>query len=119
LYFSADGGDGAGYELWKYDGTSASRVADIWGGPDNSLPASLGVYKGALYFSADGSDGDGAGYELWKYDGTSASRVADIWGGPDSSLPASLVVYNGALYFSADGGDVAGNELWRYISPSP
>jgi ELWxxDGT repeat protein len=112
LYFAADGGDGTGRELWKFDGTNASLAADICSGSQGSNPVSLTVYSGALFFGADG--GDGAGYELWKFDGANASRAADIRSGSESSTPGFLTVYNGALYFSADGGDGAGTELWKY-----
>ena len=32
MYFSANGGDGAGRELWRFDGTTLTRVADIRSG---------------------------------------------------------------------------------------
>jgi ELWxxDGT repeat protein len=113
LYFSAIDGahDGAhGYELWSYDGTTASLVADIYSGAYHSFPEWLTVYNGKLYFAAnDGTNGN----ELWSYDGTTASLVADIRSYGGSSNPAWLTVYNGKLYFAAR--DVTnGNELWSY-----
>lgn len=65
LHFQADGGDGAGVELWCYDGVTASRVADVYSGSAGSYPSHMAVYNDVLYFRADG--GDGAGYELWSY----------------------------------------------------
>jgi len=65
LYFQADGQDGAGLELWSYDGVTTSRVADIYSGSLGSYPTYLAVYNDVLYFRVDG--GDGAGYELWSY----------------------------------------------------
>ncbi len=66
LYFQADGSDGAGFELWSYDGVNpASRVADIYSGNSSSYPSHLVEFNNILYFRADG--GDGAGYELWSY----------------------------------------------------
>jgi ELWxxDGT repeat protein len=64
LYFGANGNDGAGYELWKFDGTTASRASDINPSGD-SLPSFLRVFNNQLYFQANG--GDGAGRELWKF----------------------------------------------------
>jgi ELWxxDGT repeat protein len=66
LYFSANGNDSTGFELWKFDGTNASRVADI-NKTGDSNPSFLTVYNNELYFQANG--GDGAGKELWKFKG--------------------------------------------------
>lgn len=54
LYFGADAGDGAGQELWRYDGTNAVRVTDIAAGAAGSFPEWLAVFDDALYFSANG-----------------------------------------------------------------
>ena len=56
LYFAVEMGESTDSELWKYDSSGATRVADIY-------PYDLAVYNGALYFSAYGS----AGWELWRY----------------------------------------------------
>jgi len=65
LYFSANG-DAGGFELWKFDGTNVTRVADI-NTNGNSSPSYLMVHNNELYFQANGNDGTGV--ELWKYKG--------------------------------------------------
>jgi ELWxxDGT repeat protein len=113
LYFKADGNDGTGTELWKYDGTTktASRAADINAGATGSEPSYLASYNGALYFSANGNDG--AGVELWRFDGNATGRLSDINSGAANGNPAYMTVFNNVLYFSANGNDGAGTELWR------
>ena len=110
LYFAADDGTN-GRELWKYDGTTATMVANInFPGSSSSNPSRLTVFDGDLYFLAnDGMLGD----ELWKYDGTTATMVADIYPMSRSSSPYDLAVFNGALYFAAHDG-VHGEELWKF-----
>jgi ELWxxDGT repeat protein len=110
LYFGANANDGAGYELWKYDGTNITRAADIWVGGD-STPTFLAVYNGMLYFNAN----DGSGQKLWRYDGTTASRVPEPTG-TNVSSPAFLTIYQNVLFFQANGNNGAGVELWRYNS---
>jgi ELWxxDGT repeat protein len=113
LYFRADGNDGAGGELWKYDITTktATRVADINVGSGGSEPAFLTPFHDALYFRANGNDGGGT--ELWRFNGSAAGRLTDINSGAGDSNPSHLAVYKDNLYFSANGNDGAGTELWR------
>jgi ELWxxDGT repeat protein len=65
LYFSANG-DASGFELWKSNGATATRVSDI-NTTGGSNPAFLAVHNGELYFQANANDGTGA--ELWKFKG--------------------------------------------------
>jgi ELWxxDGT repeat protein len=129
LYFSAYTLS-TGRELWKYDGTNVTLVADIDETKDvlldgtvagnDSLPSFLTVFDGLLFFSAyDSHRGD----ELWKHNGTNVTRVADISPdandtvkpSPNSSWPAELTVLGNALYFSANNGTAIPNyELWKY-----
>ena len=113
LYFSAESGDGAGAELWKYDGglQAASRAADISAGVTGSNPGYLTVYNGALYFRANGNDG--AGTELWRFNGSAAGRLTDINSGAGDANLAYMTVFNNILYFSANGNDGTGIELWK------
>jgi len=120
LYFSAYDGF-HGRELWRFDGTNATLVADLvpGGAYSSSNPSGLRVYNGKLYFSAT----DGVhGYELWSFDGTNAQQLAEINPTPDpgngdtflmDSSPNQLTVFDGLLYFSANDG-VHGRELWSY-----
>ena len=110
VYFKAKNGTN-GYELWKFDGTSASMVADVFPGETQGV-WNVGVeYNGALYFC--GVDADN-GKELWKYDGTSASLVTDIApGASSSSTPYNFIVFDNKLYFVADNG-TSGKELFAF-----
>ena len=113
LYFKADGNDGAGPELWRYDAATKAfaRQQDIFPGPTGSEPSYLKEYNGALYFSANGNDN--AGVELWRFNGTATGRLTDMNGGPGNANPAYMAVFKNTLYFSANGNNGAGVELWR------
>jgi ELWxxDGT repeat protein len=113
LYFRADGNDGAGGELWRYDGTAktVAKVADISAGAGSSEPAFLTPFSNALYFRANGNDGGGT--ELWRFNGSAVGRLTDINPLAGDANPSFMAVYNNNLYFSANGNDGAGNELWR------
>ena len=87
LLFWADGGNGAGEELWKSDGTAGGTVMvkDIDPGPAGSYagtsdtesslassPSRLTVAGGKAYFAAN----DGAsGVELWESDATTSGTL--------------------------------------------
>jgi len=105
LYFSAYD-EQHGYELWKYDGQTASRVVDIFYGQGSSGPRGFTVFDGKLFFSA--SDGN-HGTELFR--GTALAQ--DIRPGSGGSDPSDLAVFDGSLYFRADDG-IHGLELWRF-----
>ena len=119
LYFPATTAE-HGTELWRYDGISATRVTDIYPGPDHfsawPFVRDLEVFDGAIYFRAFHPD---TGGELWRYDGTRASLAADVVPGYNqsfgsgSSEPQELTTHDGALYFSATAGN-AGREVWKF-----
>jgi ELWxxDGT repeat protein len=108
LYLRAtDGTDG--WELYKYNGSTLSPVADINSGAGNGLAASVtfGVYNNTLYF---GAASDGTNYKLYKYDGIGVTQVVvSAWGANPN--PGQSAVFNGRLYFSATDG-TTGVELW-------
>jgi ELWxxDGT repeat protein len=108
LYLRAtDGTDG--WELYKYNGSTLSPVADINSGAGDGLAASVtfGVYNNTLYFGAtDGVHGN----QLYKYDGTSVTQAATINSSGDAN-PGQFAVLNNRLYFAATDG-TTGTELW-------
>jgi ELWxxDGT repeat protein len=108
-YFAGASAAGTDVELWRTDGKTASRVADINPGPGSSNPANLTVVDDLLYFTAnDGSKG----VELYKYNGKTVSLVADINPGAGGSAPYDLTAVDDTLYFVAnDGSD--GFQVWR------
>ena len=129
LYFTAYT-QNTGFELWRFNGTSVSLVADINPTVDDlgfgvregndSIPDWFTELNGSLYFSAYEP---GRGAELWRFDGAQAARVSDI--NPDandnvkllpgSSWPKELTVLNNVLYFSATSRTNPNNyELWQY-----
>jgi ELWxxDGT repeat protein len=109
LYLAANDGI-SGSELWKYDGSNFTQVADINPGANGSNPGEFGwgIYNGALYFSADGGV-DGA--QLYRYDGTTVSQVADIHNFSYGSWPGNFMVFNGKLYFTATSYP-DGTQIW-------
>ncbi|HEV8378710.1 MAG TPA: hypothetical protein VGP99_07655, partial [Tepidisphaeraceae bacterium] len=103
IYFSgAAVADNLDRELWKFDGTSYSRVADVRPGPEGSWPKELFTFKDALYFSAYESATVGG---LYKFDGVSVTRVAEVAPGPTDleSVEFAPAIFNGDAYYAADG----------------
>jgi len=115
IYFSAEKDDGAGRELYRSNGLSATRVTDINPGSGYSSPTELTVWDGRLYFQAtDGS----TGRELFVYDAAQdqAQLVKNIDGGSGNSNPSNLTVYDNRLFFQATDGNT-GQELFKLDGP--
>lgn len=108
LYFSASDAS-FDNELWQYNGSTASRVADINTGGSSS-PSNLIVFNSKLYFIADNGTNGG---ELFVYDGVNTpTLVTDLNPGINNSFISSLAVFNNKLYFNADDG-TNGISLWE------
>ena len=114
LYFSGDAGDGAGRELYVYNGSSISLLADLnQTAPDaDSNPTGLVVFEDVLYFAADnGVDGE----ELYSYEYKDpAPEIIDIFEGPDGSAPSDMFAWGDQLYFSAMPSTATGRELMAF-----
>lgn len=107
LYYGAQ--DAAGVELWRFNGSTQTRLTDLNPGSGDASPEVLFVHAGALYFRArDASSGN----ELWRHDGASTLRVANLNPNGDAN-PSGFASFRGDLYFAADDG-VHGTELFRY-----
>jgi len=109
LYFSGLGPSGR--ELYIYDGSSISLLADInkTGPGVGSNPTGLIVFDDALFFAADnGVDG----IELYRYEHkTPAPTMFDIFPGSTGSEPSNMFVVGGDMYFSAMPSTIVGREL--------
>jgi ELWxxDGT repeat protein len=111
FFFVADDAGAYGAEIWRSDGTLAGTrlLADVCPGSCSSLPSSLTISNGKLFFTAD----DGIhGRELWKSDGTpeGTSMVKEIVPGRSVWI-SDLIDADGVLFFFAADG-VHGYELW-------
>ena len=60
LIFRLNSGISSDLELWSFDGTTATQLADIRPGSSGSTPSHLTEYNGKLYFRAN----DGTGNSL-------------------------------------------------------
>ena len=119
LYYAAQdnlGSSGYGVELWRFDGTTQTRVSDLNPNSGDSYPEAFFVQGNTLYFRAN----DGThGYELYRYTGSGSPQlVADLNPGPGFANPGGFVTFRNTLYFSADDG-VHGFELWRLDGSQP
>jgi ELWxxDGT repeat protein len=112
VYFRADDGT-TGYELWRTNGTTTARVADINpSGADSSNPSGFTPFGDWLYFTAVDST---FGFELWRTNGNSTARVADINQGVEDSAPRGFTALGDYLYFAADDGTGV-PKFWRVSS---
>jgi ELWxxDGT repeat protein len=74
LYFYANGGDGNGGELWKYDGSNPPEFEyDLRPGNQSSSVNTMAVFQGNLMIGATIS---GSGFYVMEYDGTTASQIS-------------------------------------------
>jgi len=99
-----------GQELFKFDGTDTTLVADIRPGSQNSTVSNLTVFNDKLVFTAnDGTNGS----VLWEYDGTSVQLIEDINPGFTNASYGEFAVVGDNLFFAGITG-VSGAELYVY-----
>ncbi|MCS5644781.1 MAG: hypothetical protein NZ838_01545, partial [Candidatus Marinimicrobia bacterium] len=101
-----------GTELYSYDGSSVTRITDIYSGQGSSYPRNLRVFNKKLYFVAYDNS---YGYEWYSYDGSTVERKTDIRSGASDGVYAygAAKVYNNKLYFSGYDSN-KGVELFSY-----
>jgi len=110
VYFSAYTPD-SGIELWSFDGTSATMVADLHLGSDSSSPRALIAHEGRLYFAANAPE---TGVEMYSVSpGEVPVLVSDINPGEASSNAQAFFSVGNRLVFAADDGE-HGLELWDW-----
>lgn len=108
IYFTATNAT-VGNELFKFDGTSVSNVANIFAGATGSDPYGLRAIGNKLYFSAYTTT---TGYELYTTQGTGATLVKELYPGTSSGGPDEFVALGAFVYFVGTDG-TNGTEIWR------
>ncbi len=117
LYFASSTSE-YGKELWKYDGVSATLVADLWPGAFDGNPQFLTSVGNTMYFTAQDA---GGGYELWRMvvedevvvpPKPAPYLVKDIALFGNSATPYELTALGDRLYFVARPGE-GDAQLWR------
>jgi ELWxxDGT repeat protein len=75
IYFGADGANGMGSELWRYDPAvgAAVLIKDLWPGPQGSNPSEMTILNGRLLFHAFAAAN---AEQLWQSDGTGTGTSA-------------------------------------------
>jgi len=113
LFFTADGLDGIGKQIWEYNGIESKIVkqfspiysadsveqAEMMGDDsmlmDESQVTLLAVFEDKLIISATDEE---HGTELWSFDGDVFELAADVNPGSAGSNLGAAVEFNGALY---------------------
>ncbi|MGE5611194.1 MAG: hypothetical protein ACM359_18235, partial [Bacillota bacterium] len=112
LYFRASNApSGTDAELWRTDGRTAERAADVLSGPEGSSPAYLTGFNGKLYFQANGPSGAN---RLYQFDPKTSAASLAPGSAANASLPDELTVYNNTLFFRATNFATVGAELWKF-----
>jgi len=107
LYFSADDG-ASGSEIWRTDGSSVARVADLCATPTCDGAVGVPFTSGSwVYFNGFTS---ATGAELWRTNGTTTSIVKDTVPGAGGANFADFYTHQGILYFRY-ANDTNGSEL--------
>ncbi len=114
LFFSAnDGVDNI--ELWVYNGTSASNVADL-NPSGSSNPSFLTLHQNRLYFTADSGV---SGAKIYVYDDATrvVSELVDIDPGGTNLYISDLTSYGDLIVFGV--GNDGSDQIWVYDSTLP
>lgn len=108
LYFSADGGDGAGRELWRSDGTAAGtrRISDLAEGSTPSHPSKFSAVPGGLAFV---THTPGRSPTLHHVD-DATGQIVEL---RSFRQIGTGYAHGATVYFGAQTARGAGQELWR------
>jgi hypothetical protein len=117
LYASCFQRDSGGAEVWAYDGSTWTRVAEGgFGDPSTRFAWVFEVFDGLLWC---GTTSDNNGANVWAYDGSVWQKMnTDGFGNPNNRSVRSLEVFDGTIFAGVFNAD-QGAELWRYDGPNP
>ena len=116
LYLSCNSSSLHGFEIYECNGSSLTRVSDIWEGENDGITDGFDgpnfINTGSLIFF-EGNDGSGS--TLWKTDGqlSGTLKVKDI------SQSGIILTYGSPAYIANMGSEVifsvqnTGGELWK------
>ncbi|HMS50505.1 MAG TPA: hypothetical protein PKA02_03690, partial [Candidatus Saccharibacteria bacterium] len=120
LVAGGTGSTGASAEVWKWSGSTWTKIGGDGAGSSWNTATylevnALATYQGKLIAGVGGSAGDG---EAWEYDGSTWTKIGGdsvdgSWDGITHRRVASLAVYNGDLYVGTSGSAGDG-DAWKY-----
>ncbi|MBT6848013.1 MAG: hypothetical protein HOA14_11425, partial [Planctomycetaceae bacterium] len=121
LFFTAEGVNSSGFELWISDGTATGTelVSDMNPGANSSFPQWFVAHQGEMFFVNRFSGDFELTLNLWKSDGTTNGTV-DVFAQESVNPKINIEPYSSDVGLMLNGWtENLGRELWIYSANSP